>query len=965
MAASKTSKGAKARKTKKAPRRTAVLILGMHRSGTSALARVVNLLGCDLPQTIMAGNPYNEAGHWESEPIRQLNDRILKSAGSGWDDWLELNPGWFSSAKAEEFREEAVATLNAEYGTSRLFVMKDPRISRLLPFWLDVLEASKVAPAAILPLRNPIEVAASLQRRDGLETELSQLLWLRHVLDAEAASRDIPRLFSTYDQLMKNWSRVAKDAQKALGIAWPRFSNRTAEDVEAFLSASYRHHTEAPETVTENPNLSEWLRDTYSILLDWSRTEERPGDRPALDDIRANFNAASPAFARLIETGRTARTRVVRLEKTVSENAGKLAAAQDKVSELHGEATRRAEALKEAQAKLRATEAASAAAEQKARKLEQELALSGEHIEQSRNKISELVTEIARRTAALNDIRERAGAAEETLAAAEQRAAQLEEDLAVSRGRMAEEQTKLAELAAETARRTTALNAVRERASTAEAASAAIAQKAKQLEGDLSASQERVEEAETKLGELAAEIARRTAALNDVQERANAAAQKSEQLEEELAASRRRIEEGDTKLADLQAEIARRTAALNDFRERMSVAEQELSSLRQQAGVRERQLSGLQSELEKRSAQAATTAVARAEAEAKLAASEAAAAEDRTQAAQRLAELSAELDTEIAQREAAEREAQTLRDKLSETSSALAQRRLEVEQTAAELTSACDALQQTSKLLEEATRRTADAEALLEKTRTESQQLLGERTREISSLRDDLGKARHARIETEKTAAGLKEQVSLLLSDMKDLRAKNAAQEAARKDAESGKADALSEVESVRQALAETQAASARQTDLLEEHLQLLRSELSDANADTERLRSQAAEEARKHKLELEKARNDFQAQLAGQREEAERQLMLQQQELDRVRRAGMEERGRIIGYVLGNRMWRLLPRGLRLRGQMALLRRARIVDPDWYLSRNEDVAKAGVDPLRHYIEFGVREGREPNSSLR
>ena len=78
-----------------------------------------------------------------------------------------------------------------------------------------------------------------------------------------------------------------------------------------------------------------------------------------------------------------------------------------------------------------------------------------------------------------------------------------------------------------------------------------------------------------------------------------------------------------------------------------------------------------------------------------------------------------------------------------------------------------------------------------------------------------------------------------------------------------------------------------------------------------------------------------------------------------------MEERGRIIGYVLGNRMWRLLPRGLRLRGQMALLRRARIVDPDWYLSRNEDVAKAGVDPLRHYIEFGVREGREPNSSLR
>ena len=91
--------------------RVCVLVLGMHRSGTSALSRVLNLLGCDLPKTLMSAHPSNEAGHWESLLISHLNDEILGSAGSEWHDWLAFNPGWHSSPKAAEYREMALAAL--------------------------------------------------------------------------------------------------------------------------------------------------------------------------------------------------------------------------------------------------------------------------------------------------------------------------------------------------------------------------------------------------------------------------------------------------------------------------------------------------------------------------------------------------------------------------------------------------------------------------------------------------------------------------------------------------------------------------------------------------------------------------------------------------------------------------------------------------------------------------------------
>ena len=142
--------------------KTAILVAGMHRSGTSAVSRVLSLVGCELPNTLMSpALNDNETGFWESQKIANLNEEILASAGSTWSDWQAFNPGWYDSPVAAEFHDRALALLHEEFDRSRLFVLKDPRICRMLPFWIQAIEGFGARPCIVSPIRNPLDVAAS------------------------------------------------------------------------------------------------------------------------------------------------------------------------------------------------------------------------------------------------------------------------------------------------------------------------------------------------------------------------------------------------------------------------------------------------------------------------------------------------------------------------------------------------------------------------------------------------------------------------------------------------------------------------------------------------------------------------------------------------------------------------------------------------------------------------------------
>ena len=280
--------------------RYAVVVLGMHRSGTSALAGVLARLGCDLPTQMMPANEFNPKGFYESILAYNLNDAILASGGSGWDDWQAFNPDWIRAPQAAGFLARGVEVLAEEYGSSPLFVLKDPRICRLMPFWAQLFEACAVQPLYVNTHRSPVEVARSLQKREGWPLNAGLLLWLRHVLEAEAGSRGSRRCFTSYDRLLDNWGAVIGTIQRETGIAFPRRPGSSEVEVEAFLSSSLRHSSEAIDSLSDNPVISKWVGTTYEILERWAAQGEAAADQAKdhaqLDAIRADFDSLTPIF---------------------------------------------------------------------------------------------------------------------------------------------------------------------------------------------------------------------------------------------------------------------------------------------------------------------------------------------------------------------------------------------------------------------------------------------------------------------------------------------------------------------------------------------------------------------------------------------------------------------------------------------------------------------------------------------
>ena len=121
-----------------------ILVLGMHRSGTSAFTRVLNLLGCALPDNLIGAGDGNDTGHWEAVSVVSLNDQIFMSAGSRWDDWGPLNDDWRQSSLRDEMLQKAVTLIEEHVDLGSLFAIKDPRLCRLADVWLAAMEEAKV-----------------------------------------------------------------------------------------------------------------------------------------------------------------------------------------------------------------------------------------------------------------------------------------------------------------------------------------------------------------------------------------------------------------------------------------------------------------------------------------------------------------------------------------------------------------------------------------------------------------------------------------------------------------------------------------------------------------------------------------------------------------------------------------------------------------------------------------------------
>jgi hypothetical protein len=177
----------------------------MHRSGTSAVARALGLLGAELGRDLLPAREDNVKGFWENAAFVRLHEQLLARLGLRWHDVAAPPPGWYAGPDATGFRRALAAELDAQVGTAPLAAVKDPRMSLFVPLWREVLAATGRRASALIVLRDPREVAASLARRDGFPAAKSQLLWLHNVIEAERSTRGLPRVFVGYDAFLADW----------------------------------------------------------------------------------------------------------------------------------------------------------------------------------------------------------------------------------------------------------------------------------------------------------------------------------------------------------------------------------------------------------------------------------------------------------------------------------------------------------------------------------------------------------------------------------------------------------------------------------------------------------------------------------------------------------------------------------------------------------------------------------------
>jgi glycosyltransferase involved in cell wall biosynthesis len=252
----------------------AMVVLGMHRSGTSAISRLLALCGGAVPRTLMPPAADNPQGYWESKPIAAFNDRLLASAGTSWRDDDAIPETWFNTIERVADRREARTLLKNEFPASPWIIFKDPRVCRLVPFWQQVFTEAGIETHWLLTIRDPVEVAASLAARaDNAQFRPAAiraysrglLLWLRYVLDASRYIHHLPHTVVSYADLLENWRRSLDHLFSAAGFPTPSPAQVVA--IDSFIDPQLRRQRDSSLAVDAvNPAAVAFLRSLANVL---------------------------------------------------------------------------------------------------------------------------------------------------------------------------------------------------------------------------------------------------------------------------------------------------------------------------------------------------------------------------------------------------------------------------------------------------------------------------------------------------------------------------------------------------------------------------------------------------------------------------------------------------------------------------------------------------------------------------
>ena len=280
------------------PRRVYV-VAGMHRAGTSVVARGLQALGIDLGDRLMSADVrMNARGFFEDLDVVRIDDGLLATLAADWKSLALLaDVDWGADAFASA-RAEAHGLLAARLARTGHFGFKDPRLPRLLPFWQRAIAEADADDAYVIAVRHPLSVIDSLTARDGLDVRRSGWLWLTHILCALHFTAGRPRVVVDYDRVVAAPERELARIARAFGLPAPAPAIAGAPSYGEFVTAALRHAEHAPGDLAGR-DVPPLVRDVHALAQRLARDE---ADANAADTVAAvaTLFAGLGAFAPLL-----------------------------------------------------------------------------------------------------------------------------------------------------------------------------------------------------------------------------------------------------------------------------------------------------------------------------------------------------------------------------------------------------------------------------------------------------------------------------------------------------------------------------------------------------------------------------------------------------------------------------------------------------------------------------------------
>lgn len=253
------------------------VVLGMARSGTSAIAKALNVLGVDLGDKLLSARSVNPKGFYEDTEIMYgVNRRVISLLGN---PWISSNP--FADAQFKNnselhlYKSKAVQLLQQRFATTQCWGFKDPRTVGILHFWQEIFTTLDVDDSYIITMRDPLSSASSNQKYMQTDIEVGLVQWMTALISAVDGTRGKNRVIISYDLMLENPRLQLERMHKTLAMTAAPDAQAMDEYANNFLDKKMRHHVFDKEDLRQHPAMAVaplCLR-MYDLLLRVARDE--------------------------------------------------------------------------------------------------------------------------------------------------------------------------------------------------------------------------------------------------------------------------------------------------------------------------------------------------------------------------------------------------------------------------------------------------------------------------------------------------------------------------------------------------------------------------------------------------------------------------------------------------------------------------------------------------------------------